>query len=252
MAALGKVYLIGAGPGAQDLMTLRGARLLAQADVVLHDALVTSEMLELCPQALKIPVGKRCGQLSTAQAFINKQLVDNAHKYALVVRLKGGDPMLFGRADEELRALEEAGIEVEVVPGITTALAAASATKQPLTKRGVSRSVAFFTSSTAPEHDGHSAIPDTDTLVQYMGGREAIATAQRLLEQGRRADTPVVVIENCSRPDQRIFRLTIETLARGLGEAHGPVLVMLGDAMKQRAGQPSDAGDTECERRQIA
>ena len=252
MAALGKVYLIGAGPGAQDLITLRGARLLAQADVVLHDALVTSEMLELCPQALKIPVGKRCGQLSTAQAFINKQLVDNAHKFPLVVRLKGGDPMLFGRADEELRALEEAGIEVEVVPGITTALAAASATKQPLTKRGVSRSVAFFTSSTAPEHDGHAAIPDTDTLVQYMGGREAIATAQRLLDQGRRPDTPVVVIENCSRPDQRIFRLTIETLARGLGAAHGPVLVMLGDAMHQRAHQAPDADDAECERRYIA
>lgn len=252
MAALGKVYLIGAGPGAQDLITLRGARLLAQADVVLHDALVTPEMLELCPQALKIPVGKRCGQLSTAQAFINKQLVDNARKFGVVVRLKGGDPMLFGRADEELRALEEAGIEVEVVPGITTALAAASATKQPLTKRGVSRSVAFFTSSTAPEHDGHSAIPDTDTLVQYMGGREAIATAQRLLDQGRRPDTPVVVIENCSRPDQRIFRLTIETLARGLGAAHGPVLVMLGDAMHQRAHQAYDADDTECERRQSA
>ena len=249
MAALGKVYLIGAGPGAQDLITLRGARLLAQADVVLHDALVTPEMLELCPQALKVPVGKRCGQLSTAQAFINKQLVDNALKYPLVVRLKGGDPMLFGRADEELRALEEAGIEVEVVPGITTALAAASATKQPLTKRGVSRSVAFFTSSTAPDHDGHTAIPDTDTLVQYMGGREAIATAQRLLDQGRRPNTPVVVIENCSRPDQRIFRLTIETLARGLGAAHGPVLVMLGDAMHQRVHQAPDSDDTECERR---
>ncbi len=249
MAALGKVYLIGAGPGAQDLITLRGARLLAQADVVLHDALVTPEMLELCPQALKVAVGKRCGQLSTAQAFINKQLVDNALKYSLVVRLKGGDPMLFGRADEELRALEEAGIEVEVVPGITTALAAAAATKQPLTKRGVARSVAFFTSSTAPELDGQTAIPDTDTLVQYMGGREATATAQRLLEQGRRADTPVVVIENCSRPDQRVFRLTIETLARGLGAAHGPVLVMLGDAMHQRAHQAPDAGDTESEQR---
>ncbi len=252
MAALGKVYLIGAGPGAQDLITLRGARLLAQADVVLHDALVTPEMLELCPQARKIPVGKRCGQLSTAQAFINKQLVDNALKYPLVVRLKGGDPMLFGRADEELRALEEAGIDVEVVPGITTALAAASATRQPLTKRGVSRSVAFFTSSTAPELDGQTAIPDTDTLVQYMGGREAIATAQRLLDQGRRPNTPVVVIENCSRPDQRIFRLTIETLARGLGATHGPVLVMLGDAMHQRTHQAPDAVDTECERRQSA
>jgi uroporphyrin-III C-methyltransferase len=241
MTHFGKVYLVGAGPGAQDLMTLRGARLLAQADVVLHDALVTPEMLELCPQALKVAVGKRCGKLSTAQAFINKQMLDYASKFAVVVRLKGGDPMLFGRADEELRALEAAGVEVEIVPGITTALAAASATKQPLTKRGVARSVAFFTSSTAPEHAGdHVAVPDTDTLVQYMGGREAIATAQRLLAQGRRADTPVVVIENCSRPDQRIVRLTLATLARGLGEAHGPVLVMLGDALKMRPHQQSD------------
>jgi uroporphyrin-III C-methyltransferase len=245
MSKLGKVYLIGAGPGAQDLITLRGARLLAQADVVLHDALVTGEMLELCPQALKILVGKRCGQLSTAQAFINKQMIDSAIKYPLVVRLKGGDPMLFGRADEELRALEEAGIEVEVVPGITTALAAAAATKQPLTKRGVSRSVGFFTSSTAPEHVQLSAIPDTDTLVQYMGGREAIVTAQRMLDQGRRADTPVVVIENCSRPEQRILRLTLATLAQGLGAAHGPVLVMLGHAMKMREKQASDSSEPE-------
>lgn len=242
MAALGKVYLIGAGPGAQDLITLRGARLLAQAGVVLHDALVTDEMLELCPQAEKILVGKRCGQLSTAQQFINKQMVDNAKKHAIVVRLKGGDPMLFGRADEELRALEEAGVEVEVVPGITTAVAAAAATKQPLTKRGVARSVAFFTSSTAPEHADHAAIPDTDTLVQYMGGREAIVTAQRMLDQGRRPDTPVVVIENCSRPDQRVMRLTLATLAHGLGPSHGPVLVMLGEAMKMRDKQAADAG----------
>ena len=244
-SVLGKVYLIGAGPGAQDLITLRGARLLAQADVVLHDALVTPEMLELCPQAVKIAVGKRCGKLSTAQAFINKQMLDCASKYALVVRLKGGDPMMFGRADEELRALEEGGVDVEVVPGITTALAAAAATKQPLTKRGVSRSVAFFTSSTAPEHADQVTVPNADTLVQYMGGREAIVTAQRMLDQGRRADTPVVVIENCSRSDQRILRLTLARLARGLGEAHGPVLVMLGDALKMRAHQASDADATE-------
>src|SRR5438067_11024781 len=99
MGKFGKVVLIGAGPGAQDLITLRGARLLAQAGAVLHDALVTPEMLELCPQAEKIAVGKRCGQLSTAQAFINKQMIDAAKKHALVVRLKGGDPMLLGRGD---------------------------------------------------------------------------------------------------------------------------------------------------------
>ena len=241
----GKVYLVGAGPGAQDLVTLRGARLLAQAGVVLHDALVTPEMLELCPQALKIAVGKRCGRLSTAQAFINKQMLDCARKYAVVVRLKGGDPMLFGRADEELRALEEAGIEVEIVPGITTALAAAAAAKQPLTRRGVARSVAFFTSSTAPEHaaQGQVQVPDTDTLVQYMGGREAIVTAQRLLDQGRGAETPVIVVENCSRHDQRILRLSLATLAQGLEAAHGPVLVMLGDALRMREHQTDDSDE---------
>ena len=240
MSIPGKVYLIGAGPGAQDLITLRGARLLAQADIVLHDALVTPEMLELCPQAEKILVGKRSGQRSTAQPFINEQLIACARRAALVVRLKGGDPMMFGRADEELRALEEVGIDVEVVPGITTALAAAAATRQPLTKRGIARSVAFFTSSTAPEHNEEAQsipMPDSDTLVQYMGGREAIATAQRLLEHGRRPDTPVVVIENCSRADQRIRRLTVETLAHGIGEAHGPVLVMIGYAMQARSHQ---------------
>ncbi|HEY5800140.1 MAG TPA: uroporphyrinogen-III C-methyltransferase [Burkholderiaceae bacterium] len=233
----GKVYLVGAGPGAADLITVRGAKLLAQADVVLHDALVTADMLELCPQAKLIAVGKRCGQLSSAQSFINKQIVDHARKHALVVRLKGGDPMLFGRADEELRALEEAGIEVEVVPGITTALAAAAATQQPLTKRGVARSVAFFTSSTAPDTEDETALPDCDTLVQYMGGREAIATATRLLEQGRAADTPVVVIENCSRPDQHVARMPLSRLADGLPALSGPVLVMIGEALRARSSQ---------------
>jgi len=233
------VYLIGAGPGAADLITVRGARLLAQAEVVLYDALVTPEMLALCPQAALISVGKRSGQRSTAQTLINQQLVDCAQRYRNVVRLKGGDPMLFGRADEELRALEEAGIAVEVVPGITTALAAAAATRQPLTRRGVARSVAFFTSSTAPGEPDHPALPATDTLVQYMGGREAAATAARLLAEGRRADLPVVVVENCSRADQRIVRLTLAGLAHGLDDASGPVLVMIGEALQQRPHQAS-------------
>ena len=237
MAVLGKVYLIGAGPGAADLITVRGARLLGEAEVVLYDALVTPEMLALCGQAELIPVGKRSGQRSTAQTVINEKLVDAAQRYQRVVRLKGGDPMLFGRADEELRALEEAGIEVEVVPGITTAVAAAAATLQPLTKRGVARSVAFFTSSTAPGEPDHPALPETDTLVQYMGGREAAATAQRLLAEGRRPNLPVVVVENCSRADQRVRRLTLADLAHGLDVAHGPVLVMIGEAMAHRPHQ---------------
>lgn len=249
MSALGKVYLVGAGPGAPDLITVRGARLLAEADVVLYDALVTPGMLALCERAEKISVGKRSGQRSTAQAVINQQLVECARRFQLVVRLKGGDPMLFGRADEELRALEAAGIEVEVVPGITTAVAAAAATKQPLTKRGVARSVAFFTSSTAPDHPEHRdagppALPETDTLIQYMGGREAAATAERLLAQGRRPDLPVIAVENCSRPDQRVLRLTLADLAYGLDagleSVHGPVLMMIGEALQRREHQPAD------------
>jgi uroporphyrin-III C-methyltransferase len=233
-ARYGKVYLLGAGPGAADLITVRGARILAQADVVLYDALVTEEMLQLCPQADKISVGKRSGQRSTAQAEINRRLVECAGKYKLVVRLKGGDPMMFGRADEELRALESAGIEVEIIPGITAALAAAASTKLPLTRRGIARSVAFFTSSTAPGHPEHTTLPDCDTLVQYMGGKEAIATARNLLARGETHDLPVVVVENCSRADERILHLTLGKLEQGLQACHGPVLVMIGQALAPR------------------
>lgn len=230
----GRVVLIGAGPGAADLITVRGARILAQADVVLHDALVTEDMLALCPHAVKIPVGKRSGQRSTAQDHINQQLVDCAKKYRLVVRLKGGDPMMFGRADEELRALEAEGIEVEIVPGITAALAAAASTRQPLTKRGIARSVAFFTSSVAPGHPDQTTLPDCDTLIQYMGGREAVTTAQKLLAQGRSPATPVVVVENCSRENERVLRLQLADLEEGLTNCSGPVLVMIGAALSAR------------------
>ena len=232
--SLGKVYLLGAGPGAADLITVRGARILGQADVVLYDALVTEAMLALCPQADKISVGKRSGQRSTAQPLINQQLVECAQKYKLVVRLKGGDPMLFGRADEELHALEAAGIEVEIIPGITAALAAAASCKQPLTRRGIARSVAFFTSSTAPGQPEQTTLPDCDTLVQYMGGKEAIATARKLLEQGRSPDLPVIVVENCSRENERIMRLRLCELEQGLTYCQGPVLVMIGEALAAR------------------
>lgn len=233
----GKVYLVGAGPGAADLITVRGARILSQAEVVLYDALVTDEMLQLCPQAAKISVGKRSGQRSTAQEHINRQLILCAAQYKLVVRLKGGDPMMFGRADEELRALEAAGVEVEIIPGITTALAAAAATKYPLTKRGIARSVAFFTSSTAPNQPDQITLPDCDTLIQYMGGKEAIATARQLLAQGRLPDTPVLVVENCSRSNQRIMRLKLDELEQGLSHLTGPVLVMIGEAFASRGSE---------------
>ena len=230
----GKVWLIGAGPGAADLITLRGATLLGQADIVLHDALVTPEILALCPQAILIPVGKRSGQRSTAQAVINEKIIEAARRYQRVVRLKGGDPMLFGRADEELSALEAAGIAYDIVPGITTAFAAAASIKQPLTKRGVARNVAFFTSTTAPGEPDQYSLPGCDTLVQYMGGQEAIATAKRLLETGKSPAIPVIAIENVSRKDERVMRMTLSQMAEGIPDCTGPVLVMIGEALRAR------------------
>jgi len=231
----GRVWLVGAGPGAADLITVRGAAVLRDAEVVLHDALVTPDILALCPQARLISVGKRSGQRSTAQTLINQQLVDCAFRYDRIVRLKGGDPMLFGRADEELSALEAAGIEYEIVPGITTAFAAAAAIRQPLTKRGVARNVAFFTSTTGKGENQEVALPDCDTLVQYMGGQEAIETARRLLAHGKAPETPVIAIENVSRADQRIMRMTLNEMAGGIPAGEGPVLVMIGEALRQRA-----------------
>ena len=233
----GKVWLIGAGPGAADLITVRGAKVLREAEVVLHDALITPDILALCPQATLISVGKRSGQRSTAQTIINQKLVACAFEYARVVRLKGGDPMLFGRADEELTALENAGIEYEIIPGITTAFAAAAAIKQPLTKRGVARNVAFFTSTTGKDENEEVALPSCDTMVQYMGGQAAIETAQRLLANGNPADTPVIAIENVSRDNQRVMRLTLAEMALGLPPCEGPVLVMIGEALRKRSTQ---------------
>src|SRR5829696_5041385 len=136
----GKVFLVGAGPGAPDLLTLRAARLLESADVVFYDALVHPETIALAANAERVAVGKRCGKHSTAQRFINKRLIDAARRNAVVVRLKGGDPMLFGRAQEEIDALEAAGVPYEVVPGITAALAVSAELGISLTRRGLARS----------------------------------------------------------------------------------------------------------------
>ncbi len=225
---------MGAGPGAPDLLTVRAAKLLAEADVVLHDALVTPEILALCPQADLISVGKRSGQRSVAQVLINQQIIECAFRYDRVVRLKGGDPMLFGRADEELTALEAAGVPYDIVPGITTAFAAAATIRQPLTKRGVARNVAFFTSTTAPGEPDQASLPGCDTLVQYMGGTEAIATARRLLDAGKPAEMPVIAIENVSRADQRVMRLSLGQMVEGIPDCSGPVLVMIGEALRSR------------------
>ena len=247
---MSKVYLVGAGPGAADLITVRGANLLARAQIVFHDALVEPEMLALCPQAILVPVGKRCGQLSSSQRFINKRLVDAAQRYEIVVRLKGGDPMLFGRADEELRALEAAGVPTEVVPGITAALAGAAAIKQSLTLRGVARSVAFITQAQAsnlvtdsagqiaPTASLPNAHASADTLVYYMGRKDAVSIAQELIAQGRPMNTPVHLLESVSTSRERVLTTTLAELADNRTESwfnsNSPLLIMIGEALRNR------------------
>lgn len=244
----GKVYLVGAGPGAADLITLRGAKLLEKADIVFHDALVDPAMLELCPQAIKEPVGKRCGKLSSAQHFINKRLVDAAQKYPVIVRLKGGDPMMFGRADEEIQAIKQAGIEVEVVPGITAALAGAAAIQQSLTLRGVSRSVAFVTLAQANETENTRQdktsqplqSPNADTLVYYMGRKDAAKIAKQLIENSLNytRSTPVHILEAVSTQNERHWSSTLGELANGKAndwfDSKSPALIMVGEALREK------------------
>jgi uroporphyrin-III C-methyltransferase len=228
----GKVFLVGAGPGAPDLLTLRAAEVLKRADVVFHDALVHPDVLALAERAEKIAVGKRCGRFATAQQFINKRLTDAARKHAVVVRLKGGDPMLFGRAQEEIAALEEAGVSFEVVPGVTAALAASAEAGISLTQRGAARSVAFVTARVgkgeAPNDWARNAAA-ADTAVIYMGAGEAKAVAAALIAAGAARDLPVLIVENASLPGSRSIALTLEQLPTIAGQGlTGPTLIMIG------------------------
>ena len=240
---LGKVYLVGAGPGAVDLITVRGAKLLEQADIVFYDALVDPEMLKLCPKAIHAQVGKRCGKLSSAQQFINKRLVDAAQKHQVIVRLKGGDPMLFGRADEEIQTLKAAGIKVQVVPGITAALAGAASIQQSLTLRGVSRSVAFITLAQGAENVAPGqpiSNPSADTLVYYMGRKDAAHIAQQLIEQSpnQNGNTPVQILEAVSTARERLWTSTLRELAAGKADqwfdSASPALIMIGEAFRDK------------------
>ena len=227
----GTVHLVGAGPGAADLLTLRAARLLGRADIVFHDALVPQQILDLVSRGKTVAVGKRSGRLSTAQNFINKQLLDAARRYRTVVRLKGGDPMLFGRAHEEIEFLLRHGVPVDVVPGVTAALAASAELRTSLTRRGVSRSVTFVTPRVADGSRASSWVPAVmaaDTVAIYMGAGESAAIARALLEAGKPASTPVAIVENASAPRVEIRYGTLATLS-GLNTGEGPVLILLGE-----------------------
>jgi len=237
----GTVHLVGAGPGAADLLTLRAARLLGEADVVFYDALVAKEILALAPKARLVAVGKRSGRHSTAQHFINKQLLDAAKRYAAVVRLKGGDPMLFGRAHEEIAFLKKHAIRVEVVPGVTSALAASAEMQISLTRRGEARSVAFVTPRVGAgerESSWLQAALAADTVAIYMAAGEAEAIARALIQAGKPARTPVAIVERSSLPDAKVSFTTLERL----GALGAPGLIFLGEIYREAAAAAA-AGD---------
>jgi uroporphyrin-III C-methyltransferase len=214
-------------------LTLRAAALLHRADIVFHDSLVHPETIALAARAAKVAVGKRSGRHSTAQRFINKRLVDAARRHAVVVRLKGGDPMLFGRAQEEIDALRDAGIEFQVVPGVTAALAASADLGVSLTQRGLARSVTFATPRVAPgapENAWADAVANTDTAAIYMGAGEAAEVAAALLARGRPGTLPVVAVENASLPTARRWHTILAGLPRLAEESFaGPVMLLVGE-----------------------
>lgn len=252
----GFVWLVGAGPGAEDLLTLRAQRLLQEADVIVHDALVPDAVVAMGRRdAERIAVGKRKGAHSVPQGEINRILVDEAAKGRRVVRLKAGDPMIFGRAGEELEALRAAGIAHDVVPGVTAALAAAASLRLPLSLRGVASSIVF---ATGHDRDGETlpawgglALKGA-TVAVYMGRSVAGRVAARLLEAGLSAATPVAVVENAAHPDEAVLAGTLAELGAlaQRDDMSGPVLIIIGDVVG--AADLSGAGSLVAPARAIA
>ena len=242
---MGKVYLVGAGPGAPDLLTLRAARLVEAADILFHDALVHPDVLALA-RCKRVNVGKRYGKVSTEQRFINRALVEAARTHATVVRLKGGDPLLFGRGQEELEALAAEGIETEVVPGVTAALAAAASLQASLTRRGVARTVAFLTPRVGRGETASEWLPaalSSDSVVLYMAAGASQEIAAALVAGGKRAGTPVALVESASLSAERRVRTTLGALAAApLPRAEGPVVMCVGETFGH-AARTEDALD---------
>jgi uroporphyrin-III C-methyltransferase len=234
------VVFIGAGPGAADLITMRGARRLAAAEVVLFDALTDPALRELAPRAEWIDVGKRGFCDAVGQAKINALLVKHASLGRRVVRLKGGDPSVFGRLEEELQSLAAAGLVAEVVPGVTAALAAAAATQRPLTRRGAGRSVALTTAMTRT--GTLQAARSADTEVFYMAGRQLAALSRRLREAGWPADTPASVVSRAGCADQLASEHRVATLGEAaLLHAGRPTVVTVGVGAAAVSGERPQA-----------
>jgi len=232
---MGKVYLVGAGPGDPELLTVRAARILASADMVLHDALVTPEVLKLVsPRARVIDVGKRRGQKLLTQDEINAYLIHAAALPATVVRLKSGDPLIFGRAGEEIEALSKAGVDFEIVPGITSALAAAAAARISLTDRRFASQVLFTTAHRkggAISMDWMRAItPDTTVLV-YMPGAAYAELANALLSSGLDPQTPCVIVACAAQKSQQMLWTDLSGVGR-LSAVAAPALLILGRVVR--------------------
>lgn len=238
----GKVWLVGAGPGDPELLTRKAERLICSATVVFHDALVGPGVLELIPPGVRrVHVGKRSGRHSKDQKTIDRLIVEAAQQGERVVRLKGGDPSIFGRSTEELDACHAAGIEVAVCPGVTAASAAAAGLAMSLTLRGTARKLTFVTAHArageALDLDWQALADPEATLAIYMGKAAASELSVRLREGGLPASTPVALIENASLPGERHFhtRLDLLGLAAKTSLGNGPALVLIGKALAKRA-----------------
>jgi uroporphyrin-III C-methyltransferase len=231
----GKVYLVGAGPGDPELLTLKALKVLKTADVVLHDELIGSDILSFVPPTAQVHnVGKRCGRRSATQEEINALLINYALLDLQVVRLKGGDPFIFGRGGEEIEALRNANLEVEVIPGVTAALGAAAAAQIPLTHRRLSSSLIFITnhhSGAATNSDWPASISPTATVVIYMPGYDYAATTRHLLAAGLKASTPCAIISQATRPEERVFMTTIEEL-HSTPRLPAPTLLVVGEVVR--------------------
>lgn len=236
---LGKVYLVGAGPGDPGLLTIKGKTLLEFADVVIYDALVSPQILELInPQAEKIHAGKRRGRHSLLQEETTQLLIEKAQNHAIVVRLKGGDPFIFGRGGEEMEDLIQAGVPVEVVPGITSGIAAPAYAGIPLTHRDHSSSITFVTGhETAgkyrPAVNWKAIAKGSETIVIYMGVHNLPYIIQQLTEAGQSPETPVALIRWGTRPDQEELIGTLETIVQKVEETgfEAPAIAVIGSVV---------------------
>ncbi|MGL5792880.1 MAG: uroporphyrinogen-III C-methyltransferase [Waterburya sp.] len=233
MSKKGEVYLVGAGIGKEEYLTIRGKQLLSTAEVLIYDALVDESLLKLVPEdCLKLCVGKRGGQASTPQAKINQLLVAYCLQGKQVVRLKSGDPLIFGRANEEIAALEKANCNFELIPGISSALAAPLLAGIPLTDKDLSRCFVVV-SGHQPEQLDWSTLAKIDTLVILMGGRFLSLIIQKLIANGRSPEQPVAIIRNCGRSQQEIFWGTLTDIVKSTtGVPLSPAVIVIGDVVK--------------------